>query len=129
MYINLLYLPLFNFAYLFFLSFLLNIFFSFIFIALFSNWHPAFCFPVCALVRIVPADIIFGFLCLLCQSIVLYFCWTVLYLLKVFLYMCIFSHTFYCCYKPLPLHWAFASLWSFLFFFSFSTFSFLFFII
>ena len=26
--------------------------------------------------------------------------------------MCIFSHTFYCCYKPLPLCWAFAVLWS-----------------
>ena len=29
---------------------------------------------------------------------------------------CIFSHTFYCCYKPLPVHWAFAVLWSFPFF-------------
>ena len=44
MHINLLYLPLFNFAYLFFpflLSFPLNIFVSFIFIALFPNWHLA----------------------------------------------------------------------------------------
>ena len=32
------------------------------------------------------------------------------------MYMCIFSHTFYCCYKPLPLCWAFAVLWSFPFF-------------
>ena len=32
------------------------------------------------------------------------------------MYMCIFSHTFYCCYKPLPLHWVFAVLWSFPFF-------------
>ena len=42
MYINLLYLPLSNFAYLFFLffpSFPLNIFVSFIFIALFPKWH------------------------------------------------------------------------------------------
>ena len=42
MYINLLYLLLFNFAYLFFLFFLcfpLNIFVSFIFITLFPNWH------------------------------------------------------------------------------------------
>ena len=44
-YINLLYLPLFKFVYLFFLSFFfllsfpLNIFVSFIFIALFPNWH------------------------------------------------------------------------------------------
>ena len=45
MYINLLYLLLFNFAYLFFflffLSFPLNVFVSFIFIALFFNWHLA----------------------------------------------------------------------------------------
>ena len=40
MYINL-YLYLFNFSYLFFLSFPLNIFVSFIFIALFLNWHLA----------------------------------------------------------------------------------------
>ena len=44
MYINLLYLPLFNFAYLFFhffLCFPLNIFVSFIFITLSPNWHLA----------------------------------------------------------------------------------------
>ena len=45
MYINLLYLPLFYSAYLFFLSFLFsfppNIFVSFTFIALFHNWHLA----------------------------------------------------------------------------------------
>ena len=35
------------------------------------------------------------------------------------MYMNIFSHTFYCCYKPLHLHWAFAVLWSFPFFFFF----------
>ena len=29
------------------------------------------------------------------------------------------SHIFYCCYKPLPLYWAFAILWSFPFYFSF----------
>ena len=49
------------------------------------------------------------------------------------IYMCIFSHTFYCCYRPLPLHWAFAILWSFPFFplfsFFFLFFSCLFFII
>ena len=27
--------------------------------------------------------------------------------------MCIFSHSFYCCYKPLSVLWAFAVLWSF----------------
>ena len=31
----------------------------------------------------------------------------------LFMYICISSHIFYCCYKPLPLHWAFAVLWSF----------------
>ena len=31
--------------------------------------------------------------------------------------MCTFSHTFYCCYKPLPLCWAFSVLWNFPFFF------------
>ena len=44
MYINLLHLPLLNFAYLFFLFFLsfpLNIFVSFVFIALFPTWHLA----------------------------------------------------------------------------------------
>ena len=41
MYINLLHLPLFNFAQLFFLSFPLNIFVSFIFIVLYPNWHLA----------------------------------------------------------------------------------------
>ena len=45
--------------------------------------------------------------------------------------MCIFSHSFYCCYKPLHLHWAFAVLWSFPFFLLLPFFkkSFLFFII
>ena len=38
------------------------------------------------------------------------------------MYLCIFSHTFNCCYKPLPLCWAFAVLWSFpLVFFFFSS--------
>ena len=44
MYINLLHLPLFNFAYLFFLSFPLNRFVSFVFIALFPTWHLALVF-------------------------------------------------------------------------------------
>ena len=43
----------------------------------------------------------------------------------LFMYICISSHIFYCCYKPLPLHWAFAVLWSFpLFFFSLFKFNF-----
>ena len=40
----------------------------------------------------------------------------------MYMYTCIFSHTFYCCYKPLPICWAFTVLWSFpvfLFLFSF----------
>ena len=41
MYINLLHQPLLNFAYLFFLSFPLNIFVNFVFIALFPTWHLA----------------------------------------------------------------------------------------
>ena len=32
------------------------------------------------------------------------------------MYTYLFSHTFYCYYKPLPLHWVFAVLWSFPFF-------------
>ena len=48
--------------------------------------------------------------------------------LRVHMYLCIFSHTFYCCYKPLPLRWAFTILWSFpfSFFFLLPFFSFLF---
>ena len=34
--------------------------------------------------------------------------------------MYIFSHIFNCCYNPLPLHWAFAVLWTFPIFFLFS---------
>ena len=52
-----------------------------------------FCFPVCALVGFVMVDIILGFLCSLGQSIVLYFCWTVLILLMgVYGYVYIQSH-------------------------------------
>ena len=48
------------------------------------------------------------------HSIVLYFCWSVLILLiGVYVYI---THIFYCCYKPLPLNWVFAVLWSFPFF-------------
>ena len=31
----------------------------------------------------------------------------------IYIYMCVYSVTFYCCYKPLHLHWAFAVPWSF----------------
>ena len=40
--------------------------------------------------------------------------------LCMYMYMYIFSHTFYCCYKPLPLHWALTVLCSFPYFFLFS---------
>ena len=50
-------------------------------------------FPVCALISFVLVDIIFGFLCSLGQSIVLYFCCTVLILLMgVYVYVYIQSH-------------------------------------
>ena len=52
MYINLLYLPLFNFAYLFFLS--SQHFVSFIFIALFPNWH---------LVLVLFSSLCFSYFC------------------------------------------------------------------
>ena len=42
-------------------------------------------------------------------------------LLRVFFSL---SHIFYCCYKPLPIYWAVAVLWSFLFFFFLLLFSF-----
>jgi len=51
-----------------------------------------FCFPVFALVSFVLEYIIFGFLCLPGQSIILYFCWTVLILLMgVYVYVYIHS--------------------------------------
>jgi len=40
----------------------------------------------------------------------------------LWVYMYILSHIFYCCYKPLHLHWAFAFLWSFPFLLLFSLF-------
>ena len=52
-----------------------------------------FCFPVCALISFALVDIIFGFLCSPGQSIVLYFCQTVLMLLMgVYVYVYIQSH-------------------------------------
>ena len=121
--INLLYLPLFNFAYLFFFLFL-----STYLLVLFSLLCSAvgtlllFSFPVCALVSFVWVDTIFGFVCSQGEYIVLYFCWAVLILLWVCLHMYIFSHIFYYCYKLLSLHWAFEVLWNFPFFLSSSFF-------
>ena len=66
---------------------------------------------------------------IICQVNLLYFFFVGLFwfCLWVYMYMCIFSHTFYCCYKPLPLCSAFAVLWSFPFFFFLSIYSSLFF--
>ena len=129
MYINLLYLPLFNFEYLFFLSVPLNIFVSLIFML----YSPVvtllqFCFPVCVqLVLFLTGRYNFWFPfftgSIYC-TLFLFDCFDFTYG-----YICIFSHTFYCCQKPLPLYWAFAVLWSFPFFllysFFFSIFNFL----
>jgi len=98
MYVNL-HLPLFNFAYLFFLfllSFPLNLFVSFIFIALFPNWHLALVlFSSLCFISSVLVDITFGFLCLLDQYIVLHCCWTVLILRIRCIFICLYSETLF----------------------------------
>ena len=123
MYINLLYISLFNFAYLFFLSFLSFLssqHICFIFIALLPNWHLALVLlsNLCLSVNSVLVDKLF-----VRQANLLYFIFVGLFwfCLWVYMYMCIFSHTVYCCYKSLPLLWAFAVLWSipFIYFFLF----------
>ena len=85
MYINLLYLPLFNFAYLFFLFFLffpLSVFVSFIFIALFPNWHFALgLFPSLYFSQFCSGRYNFLFSLFTGSIFVLYFCWNVLILL------------------------------------------------
>ena len=130
MYINLLHLPLGNFAclfFLFFLSFPLNIFVSFVFIALFPIWHLAL--------------VLFSSLCFSQFCSGRYNFWfpfftrwiyCTLFLLDCFdfaygyINICLYSITFfYCCYKPLHTHWAFAPLWSFPFLFYFFIFFFL----
>ena len=101
---------------------LLSTYFSVLFSLLYSPIGTLLqcCFPVCALLSFVLGDISFGFLCLPDQSILLYFCWIVLILLMG-VYVCVYIQSyFYCCYKPLPLCWAFAVLQSFPFFFLFS---------
>ena len=138
MHINLLHLPLFNFAYLFFLSLSLNIFVSFIFIALFPSWHPALVFPFFFL--FVFLQFVFQLVLFLTDRYNFWFPFFTgsIYCTLLFLdcfdfaygYICIFSHNFYCCQKPLLLCWAFAVLWSFPFFIPSSIyFSLLFFII
>jgi len=78
-----------------------------------------FWFPACAWDSFVLVDIIFGFLCSLGQTIILIFNGLLWFCLQVYMYICIFSHTFWCCYKLLHVHWAFAVLRSFPFFFPF----------
>ena len=98
---------------LFFRSFPLNIFVSLIFIALSPNWHLALvlfsslCFRYCHSDRHN-----FGFP-LFAESIYCTLSW---FCLWVYMYICILSHTFYCGYKPLHLHWAFGVLWRFPFY-------------
>ena len=139
MYTNLLHLPLLNFAYVFILSFLafLSTYLLVLFLLLYSSIGTSleFCFPVCALDSFVLVDIIFGFLCSLGQSIVLYFCWTVLILLRgVYIYICIYSVTLFivvinfCIYIGLLQFcgvFLFISLFSFFFLFFSFLFSFL----
>ena len=76
---------------LFFLSFPLNIFVSFIFIALLPNWHLALVLFSSLCFSFILTDIIFGALCSPSQSIILYLCWIVLILLMV-VYLYIKSH-------------------------------------
>ena len=90
MYINL-HLLLFNFAYLFFLFFPLNKFI--IIIALFPTWHLALVLFFTLCFSFVLVDIIFGFFYSLDQSIVLYFCLTVLiFFMGVYVFVYIQPH-------------------------------------
>ena len=87
-----------NFALLFFLLFLsfFHTIVSFLFIVFFISWHLALvCFSVCGLFSFVLNwwILFFGFLCSPGQSIVPYFCWTILILLMgVYVYVYIQSH-------------------------------------
>ena len=120
MYINLLHLPQFNFAYLFFLSFL-SFLFSQRLLLLFSLlYSPSgsllYCyFPVCALVSFVLVDIIFGFLS---RSI---YCTLFLLVWFYFAYgcicKCVYSATLFIVVINLCLYlcWVSAVLWSSLF--------------
>ena len=127
MYINL-HLLLFNFAYLLFLSF----------VSFLPSQHICqFCFH-CFIHQLAPlfSSLCFSQFCfgrynfwfpLFAGSI---YCFLLLLLLDCFdfaygcICMCVYSVTFYCYYKPLHLHWAFAVLWSFPFFPFFSSFRF-----
>ena len=111
MYINIL-LPLFNLAYLSFFPFLstyLLVLFSLLYSLLGTLLY--FCVPVCALISFVLVDIIL--VSFVRWVNLLYFIFVGLIWFCLCVYMCIFGHNFYCCYKPLPLYWAFAILWGF----------------
>ena len=129
MYIHLLYLPLFNAAYLFFLFFLslpLNIYVSFIFIALFLNWYLAL---------VLFSTLCFSYFCsdrynfwfpLLTRSI-----YCTLFLLEcfdfaygcIYIYVCVYSLTFLLLLSTSVCMWSFAVLWGvYLFCFLFSFF-------
>ena len=103
------------------LSFPVNIFVSFIFIALFPNWHLTLVlFPSLFFSQFCSGRYNFWFP-LFARSV-----YCTLFLLDCFdfayecICICVYSVTFfYCCSKPLHLHWAFAVQWSFPFFFLF----------
>ena len=58
----------------------------------------------------------YNFISFVCQVNLLYLNFVGLLWFCLWVYTYIFSHTSYCCKKPLPLYWAFAVLWSYPFF-------------
>ena len=96
MYINLLHLHLFNFAYLVFLSFPLNIFVSFVFIALFPpDALLSFCFPACDWVSFVLTSKYNFWFPLFARSIYCVFLGLFSLCSWVCMYMCIFHYVNY----------------------------------
>ena len=103
-YINLFYLPIFNFAYLFFLCFLSFLFSQYIcqfyFHCFIPQLAPQFCFPVCALVFFLTGKHNFLFL-LFTGSI-----YCILFLLDCFDiadgYVCVYIYIFHCFNYYLP---------------------------
>ena len=94
-YINLVYLPLFNSEYPFSFSFSssLSIYLLVLFLLLYPPIGTLLLFSSLCFCQLCVVDVIFGFLCMPGQSIVLYFCWTVLIsIMGVYVYMYIQSH-------------------------------------
>ena len=88
MYISLLHLPLLKFAYLFFLSFPLNVFVSFVFIALFPSWHLALVlFSSLCSNQFCSGRYNFWFPLFLCQVNLLYFIFVGLFWFCLCVYM------------------------------------------